>query len=172
MGTYTHRANSFHCYEKDFDMMEGYRGRIEKAEDPDDICFEYEGDWKEDMEAFRNEIAAMVNELRSRFTYCANKKTIENNDVEAHNEDHKVVLTCLPGETDEEGNKLIRADLYGKCDSGEWEDETMASTCTGITAVLSVEEGKVYAEEILTRFAKGLKKNPKQNIENLFCMTI
>ena len=29
MGVYTHRANSFHCYEKDFDPLEGYCKRIE-----------------------------------------------------------------------------------------------------------------------------------------------
>lgn len=28
MGTYTHRANSFHCYERDFELLDGYCSRI------------------------------------------------------------------------------------------------------------------------------------------------
>lgn len=28
VGSYTHRANSFHCYEKDFDLLDGYVKRI------------------------------------------------------------------------------------------------------------------------------------------------
>ena len=54
VGTYTHRASSFHCYEKDFGLLEGYVKRIRQAladDDPDDVTFEYEGDWDELMEA-------------------------------------------------------------------------------------------------------------------------
>ena len=66
MGTYTHRANSFHCYEKDFGMLDGYVKRITEAEDIDDITYEYEDVWKPMMEAARPEIDAMVKELKER----------------------------------------------------------------------------------------------------------
>ena len=66
MGTYSHRANSFHCYEKDFEMLNGYVKRIEAAQDEYDICFDYEDGWKEDMEAAQAEIAQKVEELRNR----------------------------------------------------------------------------------------------------------
>ena len=66
MGTYSHRANSFHCYEKDLGMLEGYVKRIEAAQDEYDVCFDYEDGWKEDMEAAQKEIAEKVEELRNR----------------------------------------------------------------------------------------------------------
>ena len=66
MGTYSHRSNSFHCYEKDFNMLTGYVKRIEEATDDYDICFDYEDGWKEDMEAAKEEIAQKVEELKNR----------------------------------------------------------------------------------------------------------
>lgn len=66
IGTYTHRANSFHCYEKDFPMLDGYCRRIEEAEDEDDLTFEYEDGWKDMMEEAQPEIAKKVEELRNR----------------------------------------------------------------------------------------------------------
>ena len=65
MGTYSHRANSFHCYEKDFPMLDGYCRRIE-TEDIDDLTFDYEDGWKDMMEDAQPEIAARVEELRAR----------------------------------------------------------------------------------------------------------
>jgi thymidylate synthase len=65
MGTYTHRANSFHCYERDFAMLEGYVNRIKSAEDLDDITYEYEDNWDALMESARPDIAKMVEELKS-----------------------------------------------------------------------------------------------------------
>ncbi len=59
MGTYTHRANSFHCYARDFDMLDGYIKRIENGED---LVFDYEDDWDELMEEERPSIAKMVRE--------------------------------------------------------------------------------------------------------------
>ncbi len=59
MGTYTHRANSFHCYARDFDLLAGYIKRIESGED---LVFDYEDDWDELMEEERPSIAAMVRE--------------------------------------------------------------------------------------------------------------
>lgn len=40
VGTYTHRANSYHCYERDFNMLDGYCKRI-YDEDPDDLTYSY-----------------------------------------------------------------------------------------------------------------------------------
>jgi len=64
MGSYTHRANSFHCYERDFSMLAGYVERINSAERIEDITYEYEGDWKELMTACKGEIAQMVRQLK------------------------------------------------------------------------------------------------------------
>ncbi len=66
MGSYVHRANSYHCYEKDFPMLEGYVNRIRSAEDPDELCYDYTDGWKEIMEDAQPEIAAMVEELKKR----------------------------------------------------------------------------------------------------------
>ncbi|MGI6668729.1 MAG: thymidylate synthase [Acetivibrionales bacterium] len=60
-GTYTHRANSFHCYEKDFKLMESYVRSIKKGEN---ITYEYEGFFKELMEEAKPEIAAKVRQIR------------------------------------------------------------------------------------------------------------
>ena len=66
MGSYSHRANSFHCYEKDFPMLEGYVKRIDSADDIDDITYSYEDDWKDMMLAADPEIDAMIEELKNR----------------------------------------------------------------------------------------------------------
>jgi len=60
-GSYTHRANSFHVYEKDFALLEGYVTRIESGED---CTFDYDGDWEEMMEEFKPEIAQAVKKLK------------------------------------------------------------------------------------------------------------
>ena len=51
VGRYSHRANSFHCYRKDYDLLEGYIKRIQK-QDIVDVSYNYEGDWKELMEEY------------------------------------------------------------------------------------------------------------------------
>lgn len=61
VGTYTHRANSFHVYERDYPMFDGYIRRLERE---DAVTFDYAGDWDEQMEAARPEIAEMVRQLR------------------------------------------------------------------------------------------------------------
>ena len=68
MGSYTHRANSFHCYARDFDMLDGYCARI-RACDVDDcesdaLTFSYAEDWEEQMLDAREEIAAKVEALK------------------------------------------------------------------------------------------------------------
>ncbi len=61
MGTYTHRANSFHCYERDFPLLEGYLRRLDQGED---VTYDYAGDWEEMMEEARPEIAEAVEKLK------------------------------------------------------------------------------------------------------------
>ena len=63
IGSYTHRANSFHVYERDYDMFDGYVRRIEAG---GELAFDYTGDWDELMEEAKPGIAKMVEELKSR----------------------------------------------------------------------------------------------------------
>lgn len=64
VGTYTHRANSFHCYEKDFGMLKGYVERIVSCESLHGMSYRYEGEWDEMMEGAKPEIAKMVRDLK------------------------------------------------------------------------------------------------------------
>ena len=64
VGTYTHRANSFHCYKKDLPLLAAYYRRSITA--PDECTYNYAGQWQELMESARPEIAAMVKELKER----------------------------------------------------------------------------------------------------------
>lgn len=63
MGTYTHRANSFHCYERDFDMLKGYVDRLSKG---GETTYSYEDDWKELMDEAKPEIAKKVEILKNK----------------------------------------------------------------------------------------------------------
>ena len=62
VGTYTHRANSFHCYEKDFALLDGYVKRINTGEN---LTFNYVGEWDELMEEAKADIAEKVERLRN-----------------------------------------------------------------------------------------------------------
>lgn len=62
VGTYTHRANSFHCYEKDFALLDGYVQRINSGEN---LTYNYVGEWDELMEEAKADIAEKVERLRS-----------------------------------------------------------------------------------------------------------
>ena len=66
VGSYTHRANSYHCYEKDFGLLDGFRRRLEQAEEEEDVTYCYEGEWDELMESARGDIARAVEELKNR----------------------------------------------------------------------------------------------------------
>ncbi|MDR0838531.1 MAG: thymidylate synthase [Oscillospiraceae bacterium] len=61
VGSYTHRANSFHVYERDFAMFDGYIKRINSG---DEVTYPYVGGWDELMEDAKPEIAEMVRQLR------------------------------------------------------------------------------------------------------------
>lgn len=64
VGTYTHRASSFHCYEKDFDMLKGYCDMI-ICKSNNECTYNYQDGWDEIMEEYQDEIADMVEELKS-----------------------------------------------------------------------------------------------------------
>lgn len=61
VGTYTHRANSFHCYEKDFPLLEGYVKRIQSGKS---LTYNYVGAWDELMEECKPMIAEKVERLK------------------------------------------------------------------------------------------------------------
>ncbi len=63
VGTYTHRANSFHCYEKDFTLLDGYVERIRSGED---MTYDYEDAWQDMMEEYIPTILKQVKELKER----------------------------------------------------------------------------------------------------------
>lgn len=65
VGTYTHRANSFHCYARDFGTLEAYADKIAHT-DIEDLTYNYKGEWDEMMAEARPEIARMVEELKGR----------------------------------------------------------------------------------------------------------
>lgn len=62
VGTYTHRANSFHCYEKDFPLLDGYVERINSGEN---LTYNYVGEWDELMEEAKADIAEKVERLKN-----------------------------------------------------------------------------------------------------------
>ena len=61
LGSYTHRANSFHVYAKNYDMLAGYVERIRSGAD---VTYDYDGDWSELMEEAREDIAEAVAALK------------------------------------------------------------------------------------------------------------
>ena len=63
VGTYTHRANSFHCYARDFELLDAYIQRIESGEE---LVYDYDGDWDELMEEQRPAIEEMVREQKEK----------------------------------------------------------------------------------------------------------
>lgn len=66
VGSYTHRANSFHCYARDYDMLDDYINSLYmNGCDLKSLAYNYVGDWDEQMEDAKEEIAALVEELRS-----------------------------------------------------------------------------------------------------------
>ena len=64
-GTYTHRSNSMHCYEKDFQLLKNFVKAI--ADKPGgDLTYNYSGDWDEIMKAEIPNIMKLVEELRRK----------------------------------------------------------------------------------------------------------
>lgn len=61
IGSYTHRANSYHVYERDFAMLDGYVKRLRSG---DEVTYPYVDGWDELMEDAKPDIAEMVRKLR------------------------------------------------------------------------------------------------------------
>ena len=64
VGIYVHRANSFHCYEKDYERLKAFVDRLHKPRPQ--LTYYYEGDWWEEMEEYIPEILEEVEELKCR----------------------------------------------------------------------------------------------------------
>ena len=65
VGTYTHRANSFHCYEKDFNLLEKYIAALIST-NRNNCFYDYIGDWDEIMEEYQPQITMEIQELAYR----------------------------------------------------------------------------------------------------------
>jgi len=65
-GSYSHRANSMHAYEKNFPLIEGYVRKLE-TEPEADLLYDYEGFFKDMMAEYDGEIAAMVAQKREQY---------------------------------------------------------------------------------------------------------
>ena len=64
VGTYTHRSNSMHCYEKDFPLLANFAKAV--SEKPlDDISYHYKDDWDELMLSEIPGIQKLVEELKN-----------------------------------------------------------------------------------------------------------
>lgn len=63
IGIYTHRANSFHCYARDYDLLKGYVKRIMNST-KSEISYNYIDEWEILMDEAKEEIAANVNKLK------------------------------------------------------------------------------------------------------------
>ena len=63
-GTYTHRANSMHCYEKDFGLLANFAKAV-KEKTLEDLTYNYQDEWDELMEAEIPCILKLVDELKN-----------------------------------------------------------------------------------------------------------
>lgn len=65
VGEYVHRANSYHCYEKDFGMLDHYVAQIE-AQGIGGPVYDYKDGWDEIMEEERPAILRQVETLKQQ----------------------------------------------------------------------------------------------------------
>lgn len=69
VGTYTHAANSYHCYPDSVFTLIGYYNRIVEAAETkryEDTWYNYAGEWDKLMEAEKPAIEKQVNELKKK----------------------------------------------------------------------------------------------------------
>ena len=62
-GTYTHRSNSMHCYEKDFPLLKNFANAL-ASKKSEELCYNYKGDWDELMETEIPGIRQLVEDLK------------------------------------------------------------------------------------------------------------
>ena len=65
VGKYTHRANSFHAYEKDWDLLDGYCKQINDSSSNSTYEYDNEDGWKEMMDDAIPEILSKVKRLKN-----------------------------------------------------------------------------------------------------------
>ena len=65
VGSYTHTANSFHAYAKDWKMLRGYMARLDEAEGA--LTYDYASFYKDVMAAEIPKIMAMVAEQKRKY---------------------------------------------------------------------------------------------------------
>ena len=63
IGTYTHRSNSMHCYEKDFQLLKNYVKAISEKS-TEDLTYNYKDDWDEMMNAEIPGILKLADDLK------------------------------------------------------------------------------------------------------------
>jgi len=63
VGTYTHRSNSMHCYEKDFSLLQNFVKAIGEKQSGD-LCYNYKGDWDDIMKSEIPSIKKLVEDLK------------------------------------------------------------------------------------------------------------
>ena len=66
IGSYTHRSNSMHAYEKNFGLIDGYVKKID-TEAAEDIVYEYDGYFEDMMKEYDDEIFVMVNSKKEQY---------------------------------------------------------------------------------------------------------
>lgn len=64
IGSYTHRANSFHAYARDFEALEAFDKRYLDEVDVEQLTYSYWDDWKEQMDDSIPAILDKVNKLK------------------------------------------------------------------------------------------------------------
>ena len=67
VGTYTHRSNSMHCYEKDFPLLQNFVKAINEKQ-IEDLTYNYKDDWDEIMIAEIPNINKLVEDLKNQQT--------------------------------------------------------------------------------------------------------
>ena len=67
IGSYSHRSNSMHVYEKNFGLIAGYVNRID-TEPEADLLYDYEGFFKDMMAEADSEILEMVRQKREQYS--------------------------------------------------------------------------------------------------------
>lgn len=64
VGTYVHRANSFHAYERDWELLESYAEAVFHRGKTRPLYYDYKGDWEEQMNAAVPEILKKVEAMK------------------------------------------------------------------------------------------------------------
>ena len=66
VGSYSHRSNSMHAYEKNFAMLEGFVQKIKTCPE-DELVYDYEGFFKDMMTEYDAEIEEMVKSKKAQY---------------------------------------------------------------------------------------------------------